>query len=120
MTSRIFCALCLSLIHAGTAAADTKAFAGARIFDGTGKGVIEKGTIVVVDGKIAAVGPSNKIKAPKGAQTIDVSGKTITPGLINAHGHVSDVEGKGTGASEESVARQLGVFARTGSRRSSA
>jgi imidazolonepropionase-like amidohydrolase len=112
--TRLLFGLCLSLIHAGTAAADTKAFAGARIFDGTGKAVIEKGTIVVTDGKITAVGPSNKVKAPKGAQTIDVSGKTITPGMINAHGHVSDVEGKGTGATEESVARQLGVFARYG------
>src|SRR5207247_2504499 len=50
----------------------------------------------------------------KAAQSIDVSGKTITPGLINGHGHVSDVEGKRTGATEESVARQLGVFARYG------
>src|SRR5437588_4105568 len=111
---RISWGLCLSLIHAGAVAADTKAFVGARIFDGTGKVVIEKGTIVVVDGRIAAVGPSNKVKAPKAAQTIDVSGKTITPGLINAHGHVSDVEGKGTGASEESIARQLSLFARYG------
>jgi len=94
--------------------ADTKAFVGARIFDGTGKPVIENGTIVVVDGKVAAVGASNKVKAPKGAQTINVAGKTITPGLINTHGHVSDVEGKRTGASEESVARQLALFARYG------
>jgi imidazolonepropionase-like amidohydrolase len=114
MTSRILFGLFLSLIYAGTAAADTKAFVGARIFDGTGKAVIEKGTIVVTDGRITAFGPSDKVKAPKGAQTVDVSGKTITPGLINAHGHVSDVEGKGTGATEESVARQLGVFARYG------
>src|SRR5213080_503335 len=104
--------LCLGLLHGTTALADTKAFVGARIFDGAGKAVIEKGTIVVQDGRIAAVGPSNKVKAPKGARTISVSGKTITPGLINAHGHVSDVEGKGTGSTEESVARQLGVFAR--------
>src|ERR1700680_4602048 len=114
MTSRILFGLFLTLIYAGTTAADTKAFVGARIFDGTGKAVIEKGTIVVLDGKIAAVGPSGKVKAPKGAQTIDVSGKTITPGLINAHGHVSDVEGKGTGATEERIERQLGVFARYG------
>src|SRR5437899_5936816 len=106
--------LCLGLLPAGTATADTKAFVGARIFDGSGKAVIEKGTIVVQDGKIAAIGPSSKVKPPKGAQTIDVSGKTITPGLINAHGHVSDVEGKGTGATEEGVARQLGVYARYG------
>jgi imidazolonepropionase-like amidohydrolase len=112
--ARVLCGLCLSLIHAGPAAADTKAFVGARIFDGTGKAAIEKGTIVVVDGRITAVGPSDRVRAPKEARTIDVSGKTITPGLINAHGHVSDVEGKGTGATEESVSRQLAVFARYG------
>jgi len=116
MTRRILawirCGLFLSLIHAGTTAAGTKAFVGARIFDGTGKVVIEKCTIAVLDGRIAVVGPSDKVKAPKGAQTINVTGTTIRPGLINAHGHVSDVEGNGTGATEESVARQLGVFAR--------
>jgi imidazolonepropionase-like amidohydrolase len=106
--------LCAGLGNVGTAAADTKAFVGARIFDGTGKAVIEKGTILVTDGKIAAVGSSKKVKVPKGTQTIDVSGKTITPGLINAHGHVSDVEGKKTGATEASVARQLSLFARYG------
>ena len=98
----------------GVATADTKAFVGARIFDGTGKAVIEKGTIIVQDGKVMAIGPSSKVKAPKGASTIDVSGKTITPGLINTHGHVSDVEGKKTGASEEAVEKQLALFARYG------
>jgi imidazolonepropionase-like amidohydrolase len=110
----ILCGVSLCLIGAGTVKADTKAFVGARIFDGSGKPVIENGTIVVQDGKVAAIGPSDKVKAPKGAQTINVSGKTITPGLINTHGHVSDVEGKKTGASEDGVARQLGVFARYG------
>ena len=94
--------------------ADTKAFVGGRIFDGTGKAVIENGTIVVQDGKVTAVGPSSKVKAPKGAQTINVSGKTITPGLINTHGHVSDVEGKKSGATEDSVSKQLALFARYG------
>src|SRR5258706_15882170 len=108
------CGVSVCLVGAGPVKADTKACVGARIFDGSGKPVIENGTIVVQDGKVAAIGPSDKVKAPKGAQTINVSGKTITPGLINTHGHVSDVEGKKTGASEEGVARQLGVFARYG------
>jgi imidazolonepropionase-like amidohydrolase len=106
--------VCALAACAAPVMADTKVFVGARIFDGTGKAVIEKGTIVVQDGKIAAVGPSNKVKAPKGAQTIDVTGKTITPGLIDAHSHVSDVEGKKTGATEEAVEKQLSLFARYG------
>jgi imidazolonepropionase-like amidohydrolase len=110
----ILCGFFAGLIPTGFAAQETKALVGARIFDGTGKPVIENGVIVIRNGKIEAIGPSTKVKAPKGAQTIDVTGKTVTPGLINAHGHVSDVEGKGTGATEESIARQLGVFARYG------
>jgi len=49
--------LCLGLVYAGGAAAETKAFVGARIFDGSGKPVIDNGTIVVQDGKITAIGP---------------------------------------------------------------
>ncbi|MCC6367211.1 MAG: amidohydrolase family protein [Bryobacterales bacterium] len=102
------------LLPSPAGAASTKAFAGARIFDGTGRAVIENGVIVVQDGRITAIGPSNKVRPPKGAQTINVSGKTITPGLINSHGHVSDVEGKGTGATEEGVRQQLALFSRYG------
>jgi len=104
----------LSLIQPGIARADTKAFVGARIFDGTGKAAIENGTIVVQDGKVTAIGPASRVKAPKDAQTITLTGKTITPGLINTHGHVSDVEGRKTGSTEEGVARQLALFARYG------
>jgi imidazolonepropionase-like amidohydrolase len=105
--------LWLSLSLGSATAAEIKAFAGARIFDGGGA-VIENGTLVVENGKIAAVGPSNEVKPPRGARTIDLRGKTITPGLIDAHAHVSDVEGQNTGATEAKVTAQLGVFARYG------
>src|ERR1700722_16659476 len=92
--------LCLGLGSARGAAADTKVFAGARILDGSGN-VIEKAALVVHNGRFTGVGPSSKVKIPKGAITIDVTGKTIPPGLIDAHAHVSDVEGKGTGSTRE-------------------
>ena len=105
---------CCLFALAGSAAAEVKAFVGARLFDGTAHAVIENGTLVVRDGRISAIGPSAQVKAPRGAQIVDVSGKTITPGFINAHGHVSDVEGQNTGATEGGVLRQLGLFARYG------
>lgn len=104
----------LLYLSLGFAMAEVTAFTGARIFDGTLNAVIENGTLIVTDGKIVAVGPSSKLKPAPGARIIDLRGKTITPGLIDAHAHVSDVEGQNTGATEEKVSSQLGVFARYG------
>jgi imidazolonepropionase-like amidohydrolase len=65
------------------------ALTGARIIDGTGTAPIEQGTIVIANGKVAAVGPSASVTVPAGATRIDMTGKTIIPGLINGHGHVT-------------------------------
>jgi imidazolonepropionase-like amidohydrolase len=62
------------------------AFTNARVIDGTGAAPIEGATIVVSDGKIQAVG--RNVTIPAGATRVDASGKTILPGLINAHGHL--------------------------------
>src|SRR5690606_19026632 len=70
------------------AAAQTTAFVGARIIDGRGA-VIERGTIIVRDGKSAAVGPEGTTTVPQDAQRVDVTGATIMPGLVNAHGHLT-------------------------------
>ena len=102
------------------AAADgprVKAFIGARIIDGTGKAAIERGTIVVQDGRILEVGVSDRVAIPAGAERIDAKGKTIVPGLINTHGHVGGTKGLSTGPefhTEEILLRQLGLYARYG------
>ena len=49
------------------------------------KGTIQKGTIVIRDGKIAAVGAD--VTVPAGAKVVDASGKYVTPGIIDAHSH---------------------------------
>ncbi|MFT5136681.1 MAG: imidazolonepropionase-like amidohydrolase/Tol biopolymer transport system component [Arenicella sp.] len=48
-------------------------------------GVIENGTIVIQENRIIAIG--SDIAVPAGATTIDLAGKTITPGFIDAHAH---------------------------------
>jgi imidazolonepropionase-like amidohydrolase len=58
----------------------------AVILTGT-KGTIAKGSILVKDGKIAAVGID--IKAPDGVTTIDAAGLVAMPGIIDTHSHIS-------------------------------
>jgi imidazolonepropionase-like amidohydrolase len=97
------------------ASVGVKAYIGANIIDGAGKLAVENAALIVRDGKVEAVGPASKIKPPAGAQTIDLAGKFIIPGLISAHVHVSDVHGLRPPAyTEENTLRQLGVFARYG------
>ena len=59
---------------------------GARLFDGTGRAPLEQSTLVIRNGRIEAVGAAT---VPDDAVRIDLSGKTIVPGLINAHGHLN-------------------------------
>jgi len=109
--------LLLALLSWAASAAEVRALTNARIIDGTGGPPIGNGTIVITDGRISAVGPSAQVKPPKGAAVVNVDGKTIIPGLINAHGHVADVQGLRTGPeyyTPENVARQLGLYARYG------
>ena len=65
------------------------ALTGARIIDGTGRAPIEQGTLLISNGRITAVGPSASVIVPANATRVDMSGKTILPGLINTHGHVT-------------------------------
>ena len=51
------------------------------------KGTIEKGTIVVRNGKIAAVGAN--VDVPRGATEIDATGLFVMPGIIDAHSHIA-------------------------------
>ena len=66
----------------------TAVLRGARIITMSGTQVIEKGDIVVVNNRIAAIGPSGSVAIPAGARDIDVSGKTISPGFVDTHAHL--------------------------------
>lgn len=68
------------------------AYTNATIFPVSGP-MIEKGTLVVVDDTILAVGPSDKVEIPSGAETVDLAGKTIIPGLVCTHSHIGGGSG---------------------------
>lgn len=61
---------------------------GARILDVTTGDVVADQQVLVVDGKIAALGPSAAEGAPPGTQRLDLSGLVLMPGLIDLHTHL--------------------------------
>src|ERR1043166_1233054 len=61
---------------------------GATLIDGAGGDPKRDAVIIVRDGHIEAVAPLNEIRIPRGAERINLAGKTVIPGLIDAHAHV--------------------------------
>jgi imidazolonepropionase-like amidohydrolase len=68
------------------------AFVGATLINGTGATPVRDAAVVVEKGRIAAAGPRRSVKIPAGATRIDISGKTVLPGLWDMHAHFEQVE----------------------------
>jgi len=59
-----------------------------RVIDGTGAAPRADQTLVIADGKIAAIGDASSIKIPESAKVLDLSGRTVIPGLVGMHDHM--------------------------------
>jgi imidazolonepropionase-like amidohydrolase len=81
LNSRAAVALALAAMLAMPAAAQTIAITGGKVYPVSGP-PIENGTVIITNGKIAAVGAN--VPIPAGAQRIDATGKTVTPGFVDA------------------------------------
>ena len=61
---------------------------GGTLIDGTGVDPVHNATVVVQDSKIVSVGQGNDVQIPEKAKILDIAGKTLMPGLIDAHLHL--------------------------------
>ena len=79
----------LSMDVAADRPTGTIALTGARIITmgGADGGVIDNGVIVIRGDRIVSVGPLAATTLPAGTRTVDLTGKTIIPGLVDAHAH---------------------------------
>ena len=87
---RSFATLLLSALVTSCATQQTStavAYTGATVWDGTGAAAVMNATILVDGGRILGIGAD--VDVPGGATEIDLSGKYVIPGLIEAHGHVT-------------------------------
>ena len=64
------------------------ALAHVRVIDGTGVAPREDQTIIISGGKIQSVGPSSGANVPANAQTLDLTGYSVLPGLVGMHNHM--------------------------------
>ncbi len=73
--------------------------------------------MLVENGRVTWVGPAAQLKAPAGAELIDLSGKFVMPGIINLHGHLGntvDLEQNAKFYTPESVQKNLATYASYG------
>jgi imidazolonepropionase-like amidohydrolase len=94
--------LAAALLFTANATAQVTVLTHATVIDGAGAAPQKDVTIVMENGRIRDVGPSSKVPVPAGATVVDLTGKFITPGIINAHGHV--------GAKTEPQLRQYALY----------
>ena len=87
--------LLLSVCSGHSWAGEILALTGARIIDGNGGPPLEDAVVIVQGQKISAIGPASFV--PANARVLDLAGKTILPGLIDAHIHIG---GSGGGSAD--------------------
>lgn len=66
------------------------AFTNAHIITMNGYDVIENGTVIVRDNRIEAIGSVDEVAIPSSAFVMDLEGKTLMPGLVDAHAHIGN------------------------------
>ncbi|MFL5593007.1 MAG: amidohydrolase family protein [Gemmatimonadaceae bacterium] len=100
--SRIAFAISCLLITAAATPAQTIAITGGKVYPVSGP-AIENGTVIITNGKIAAVGAN--VPVPAGAQRIDATGKIVTPGFVNASTQLGVQEVSAVGDTRDMAAR---------------
>lgn len=68
--------------------APTIALTHVRVVDGTGAAARADQTLVITNGKISAMGDAGTTKVPEGAKVLDLTGRTVIPGLVGMHDHM--------------------------------
>ncbi|MEA5387986.1 hypothetical protein VB779_13730 [Haloarculaceae archaeon H-GB11] len=62
---------------------------GGRLFDGTGDDLVTDGAVLVEGQRIAAAGPEGDLDVPDDATVVDVGDRTLMPGIVDAHTHLT-------------------------------
>jgi imidazolonepropionase-like amidohydrolase len=110
-------AAALSLWCGATLHGEVKVLKNFTLIDGTGRPPTSASAMIVDNGRITWVGPAAQLKTPAGAETVDLTGKFVMPGIINLHGHLGntvDLKQDAKFYTRESVEKNLATYASYG------
>ncbi len=113
MGNRLVCLALLALCLR----AEVKVLKNFTLIDGNGGIPTANAAMIVNNGRIEWVGTIAQLKAPAGAEVIDLSGKYIMPGIINLHGHLGatvDLKQSAENLTEANVEKNLKTYASYG------
>ncbi|MGA2116964.1 MAG: amidohydrolase family protein [Bryobacteraceae bacterium] len=109
--------LAVLLVAASALHAEIKVLKGFTLIDGSGRPPVASAAMIVDAGRIVWVGRMAQLKAPAGAETVDLAGRYVMPGIINLHGHLGNTIGLTQDAkffTRENVEKNLDTYASYG------
>src|SRR3954452_22075612 len=96
---------------------EVRVLKGFTLIDGTGRPAAGASAMLIDNGRITWIGPAAQLKTPAGAETVDLAGKFVMPGIINLHGHLGntvDLQQDAKYYTRESVLKNLATYASYG------
>ena len=114
--SKVACLAAL-LLGASLLRAEIKVLRNFTLIDGSGRQPLAAAAMILDAGRIVWVGPAAQLKAPSGAETVDLTGKYVIPGIINLHAHLGntiDLKQDAKFFTRENLEKNLATYASYG------
>src|SRR5437868_5762842 len=110
-------AAALGLLFCPIFRGEVRVLKGFTLIDGTGRPAAGASAMLIDNGRITWIGPAGQLKSPAGAETVDLTGKFVMPGIINLHGHLgntAELQQDAKFYTRESVQKNLATYASYG------
>ena len=114
---RLFSVLMAAGFTAFSLHAEVRVLRNFTLIDGTGRAPAPQSAMIVDNGKITWIGPAAQLKVPPGAETTDLTGKFVMPGIIDLHVHLAatvDLVQDAKNQTRESFEKYLKTYAAYG------
>src|SRR6516164_1917871 len=83
-------AVLLAFLAGAPVRAEVKVLKNFTLIDGAGRAPVAAAAVIIDNGRISWIGPAAQLKVPAGAETSDLTGKFVMPGIINLHCHLAN------------------------------